>query len=139
MPRFIATILECRNVSLAGRIILTCMFWESGFEKVLDWNRGVAEMTRFGFQQPELINGATLVVQLLGSALVIWGPYYWLGAGMLAVFTLLTIPLVNPFWGDVPEPKKTLNMISAIHNLSYCGGLLLACVLRRRELREGQS
>ena len=59
-----------------------------------------------------------------------------LGAGALAVFTLLTIPVVNPWWGGVPEPKATLNMISAVHNVSYCGGLLLACILRRYERRE---
>ena len=93
-------------------------------------------MTRFGFSQPALVNAAVLVTQLVGSALVIWGPFYWLGAGALAVFTLLTIPIVNPWWGGVPEPKATLNMLSAIHNVSYCGGLLLACILRRYERRE---
>ncbi len=136
MPGFIAAILDSRAVSFAGRIILTFMFWESGLEKVLGWNEGVVEMTRFGFSQPALVNAAVLVTQLVGSALVIWGPFYWLGAGALAVFTLLTIPIVNPWWGGVPEPKATLNMLSAIHNVSYCGGLLLACILRRYERRE---
>ena len=136
MPGFIAAILDNRAVSFLGRVILTFMFWESGLEKVFAWNEGVTEMTRFGLAPPEIYNGATLAVQLIGSALVIWGPYYWLGAGALAVFTLLTIPVVNPFWGGVPEPKATLNLISAVHNVSYCGGLLLACILRRYERKE---
>lgn len=134
MPRWVAAILESNAVSLAGRVILTVMFWESGLEKILDWSGGITEMQNFGLHPPALYNAAVLIVQLVGSILVIWGPYFWLGAGILAVFTLLTIPVVNPFWG-VPEPKATLNLISAVHNVSYCGGLLLACILRHRELR----
>jgi transmembrane protein len=135
MPKPIAAILDSSLVSLLARILLTFMFWSSGIAKLLDWNGGVGDMAHFHLNPPALFNALTIVVQLGGSALVIWGPYAWLGAGALGVFTLLTIPIAHNFWA-MSEPQRTSEMYTAVEHISTCGGLVLASILARRETAE---
>ena len=132
MPGLIAAILDSRLTSLLGRVLLTFMFWSSGISKVVDWKGGVADMVHFHLNPPGAFNLATLVVQLVGSALVIFGPYAWLGAGMLAVFTVLTIPIAHPFW-TLQGPQRMNDMYTAVEHVSIVGALMLVSVLRRRE------
>lgn len=51
---------------------------------------------------PAAIAALTIAVQLIGSAQVIHGRFAWFGAGMLAVFTLATIPIVHDRRGRDP-------------------------------------
>ncbi|HTK36419.1 MAG TPA: DoxX family protein [Caulobacteraceae bacterium] len=138
MPRFVAVILESRITVYVGRVLLTLMFWSSGVAKVVDFKTGVGEMAHFNLNPPEAFNLATLAVQLLGSALIIWGPYAWLGAGALAVFTALTIPLVHHFW-DMPQPQATHTMYTAVEHLSMIGGLILVSILRHRQVTAAKA
>ena len=132
MPRLIAAILDSRLTSLLGRLLLTFMFWSSGLSKALDWKGGIGDMVHFHLNPPAAYNLATLVVQLVGSALLIFGPWYWLGAGALAVFTLLTIPIAHAFW-TLQGPQRMGEMYTAVEHVSIVGALMLAAALRRRE------
>jgi transmembrane protein len=138
MPRFVAAILESRITDYLGRVLLTLMFWSSGIAKIVDWKAGVGEMTHFNLHPPEGFNLATLLVQLLGSALIIWGPYAWLGAGALAVFTALTIPLAHAFW-TMPQPMATHEMYTAVEHVSIIGGLILVAILRHRQVTAAKA
>src|SRR5665213_1559645 len=123
MPRPIVAILDSAAVSLIGRILLTLMFWTSGIAKIIDWKGGLGDMAHFHLNPPAAFSAATLVVQLVGSALVIWGPYAWLGAGALAVFTALTIPIAHPFW-TLTGQAATLEMYTALEHVSIIGALI---------------
>src|SRR5690606_11843563 len=81
-----------------ARIVLTFAFWGSGLAKLIDFQGGVAEMAHFGLEPAIAFNIATIITQIGGSALIILNRWTWLGAGALAVFTLLTIPISHHFW-----------------------------------------
>lgn len=134
MPSWIASTLDSRLFSLFARVALTFAYWSSGLAKAADWDGALAEMAHFKLDPPAAFGAATIVVQLLGSALVIWGRYAWLGAGMLAVFTLLTIPIAHGFWA-MQEPQRTGEMYVAVEHISVIGGLMLAAILAKREQR----
>jgi transmembrane protein len=135
MPRWVSAILESSVVSLIARVLLTSAFWASGIDKILHWNKGVGEMVHFHLAPPAAFNLATIVVQLVGSALVIWGPYAWFGAGMLGVFTVLTIPIAHPVWALPPEQAaREINVV--VEHISVVGGLILVSILRWREVAE---
>jgi transmembrane protein len=134
MPRAIDAILDSRAASLAGRVLLTFPFWSSGIAKLVNWQATLGEMSHFNLNPPALFGAATIVTQLGGSALVLWGPLAWLGAGWLAVFTLLTIPIAHAFWA-MSGQAATLEMYTAFEHLALVGGLILAAALRRRETR----
>jgi transmembrane protein len=86
-------------LDLLLRVLITAMFWISGLEKALDFTGGIGEMQHFGLNPPALYAIATIVVQLAGSALVIFSrSWAWLGAIMLSFFTILTIPVAHAFW-----------------------------------------
>src|SRR5829696_6795941 len=121
MPTLIMKLLDQNWFMVLARIVLTSAFWASGLSKSLDFQAGVAEMTQLGFSNPVLINVLTFTTQLIGSALIIVNRWTWLGAGMLAVFTALTIPLVHHFWTMKGE-EAMIHLFFVAEHVSIIGG-----------------
>lgn len=111
MKEAIERLLRRPAAAVIARVTLTFPFWWSGASKLIDFQAGVAEMARFGLEPAALFNVATVVVQLTGSLLVIAGRHVWLGAGVLGVFTGLTVLLVHHFWTMAEEPFRTIALI----------------------------
>lgn len=107
-----------------ARIVLTFMFWASGIAKLVDFPAAVGEMTHFGLNPPAVFAVATIMVQLVGSLLIILNRWTWLGAGALAVFTLLTIPIAHNFWA-MEEPFKTIEFYVVMEHISIVGALMV--------------
>jgi transmembrane protein len=130
MPTVFVRLLDQSWFFFLARIILTFMFWGSGLAKLIDFQGGVAEMAMFNLPNPVLMNILTIVTQLGGSLLIILNRWTWLGAGALAVFTVLTIPLVHHFW-SLPEPDATKAFHTAGEHVSVIGALMLVSILSR--------
>ena len=108
---------------------MTYMFWWSGITKILDFQGTLGEMAHFKLNPPALFAAATIVVQLGGSALIIFGGRLaWLGAGALALFTLGTIPIAHDFWNMTGQPAM-LEKLWVQEHVSVVGGLMLAAIL----------
>jgi uncharacterized membrane protein YphA (DoxX/SURF4 family) len=67
----------------------TSAYLVGGFTKLFDFNGAAAEQMHFGIAYPAFSACLTIVVEIVGSILVISGRRAWLGAGALAVFTAL--------------------------------------------------
>lgn len=120
--------------ALVARIVLTLMFWLSGIAKLVDFPGAVAEMRHYGLEPAAAIAVAVIAVQLLGAALVISGRHVWLGAGMLGVFTLMTIPIAHAFW-TMDGEQAFFEMLVAVEHVSVIGGLMVVAAFgeaRRR-------
>ncbi|WLR95979.1 DoxX family protein [Shinella sumterensis] len=124
MTALVESITGSRAFGLLARLVLTSMFWLSGIAKLADFSGGVAEMAHFGLEPPALFNIATAVVQLVGSALIIANRWTWLGAGMLAVFTALTIPIAHNFW-TMEEPMRTVEFYVVMEHITVIGALMV--------------
>ncbi|MCV9997708.1 DoxX family protein [Pararhizobium sp. YC-54] len=124
MPSFIDSLVSSRAFGYLARTILTYMFWASGLAKLIDFNAGVAEMSFFGLEPAPIVNIAVIVIQLGGSALVIANRWTWLGAGALAVFTALTIPIAHTFW-TMQEPMKTIEFYVVMEHITVIGALMV--------------
>lgn len=133
MPNTIAQLLAYRWFAVLAQVILTFAFWGSGLSKLIDFEGGVAEMASLGFEPAAGFNVAVIIVQLGGSLLVILNRWAWLGAGALAVFTALTIPLVHHFW-TMQGQEAMLHFFFATEHVTVIGGLMLAAILSRRVL-----
>jgi len=107
-----------------ARIVLTFMFWGSGLSKIIDFQAGVGEMAHFGLEPAALFNIATIVTQLVGSALIILNRWTWLDAGALTVFTALTIPIAHNFWA-MEEPFKTIEFHVVMEHITVIGALMV--------------
>ena len=124
MSALIDSITGSRIFGFLARTLFTSMFWLSGIAKLADFNAGVAEMAHFGLEPPVLFNIATAATQLIGSALIIANRWAWLGAGMLAVFTALTIPIAHTFW-TMQEPMRTIEFYVVMEHITVIGALMV--------------
>lgn len=136
MPTLIARILDWPYFTLLARIALTFPFWGSGLSKLIDFSGGVAEMEQFGLRPSWLINCLVIFVQLGGSLLIIANRRAWSGAGALAIFTLMTIPIAHDFWNLKGHAAK-MEFYFAVEHVSVIGGLMLAAILSRQSPRGG--
>ena len=124
MSALIETITSSRGFGFIARTIFTSMFWLSGIAKLADFDGGLAEMTHFGLEPAAAFNVVTALTQLIGSGLIIANRWAWLGAGMLAVFTALTIPIAHNFWA-MQEPMRTIEFHIAAEHITVIGGLMV--------------
>ena len=136
MPALIACLLDSRIVHAFARLVVTFPFWSSGLAKLIDYNGGVAEMAMFNLNPPAVFNIATIICQLGGSLLVILNRFTWLGAGALAVFTVLTIPIAHAFWAMTGE-KAMMEFFFTVEHIGLIGGLMLVAILSRQSPRQG--
>ncbi|HEY4214794.1 MAG TPA: DoxX family protein [Steroidobacteraceae bacterium] len=111
----------------SARVLLTFVFWSSGVMKLVRFRAGVAEMQMFGLRPAWAFNVATICVQLIGSALVVFSIWTWLGAGLLALFTALTIPIAHRFW-TMPEPMRTLDFCIVLEHVTVIGALMVVAI-----------
>ncbi|MCO5066175.1 MAG: DoxX family protein [Rhizobiaceae bacterium] len=124
MPAWIEKLLSATWFGYVARAVLTYMFWASGLAKLIDFSGGVGEMQHFGLEPAWLYNLATVIVQLGGSLLVILNRWTWLGAGALAVFTALTIPIAHYFWA-MPEPQATTEFYVVMEHITVIGAMMV--------------
>jgi transmembrane protein len=136
MPAIIARLLDSPALALAARILLTLPFWASGLSKTINFQDGVAEMAQFGLHPSTVYAIATIACQLIGSLLVIINRFTWLGAGALAVFTALTIPIAHAFWTLSGEKAQT-ELFFVVEHIGLIGGLMLVSILSRQTPRQG--
>ncbi|MDH7796017.1 MULTISPECIES: DoxX family protein [unclassified Beijerinckia] len=118
-----AAILYAAWFGFLARVVFTFMFWSSGLAKLIDFNTGLAEMSRFGLEPAWLFYFVTVVILLSGSLLIILDRWTWLGAGVLAVFTILTIPIAHHFW-TMEEPLRTMEFHVAMEHITVVGALM---------------
>ena len=129
MPTSVTRLLASPGANVAARLLVTAAFWISGISKLVFWQSGVGTMAHFGLHPPVVFNIATIIVQLAGSALIIWGRRAWLGAVLLAVFTALTIPIAQHFW-DMQGPARAAALNGLFEHISLIGGLLAIAIVR---------
>jgi len=97
-PAFVDTILGWPATWFVARLALVSAYLIGGVTKLGDWPSAVAEQVHFGVHPPEVTAALTIVIEIVGSALILSGRLVWLGAGAMGIFTLLTAFIASPFW-----------------------------------------
>ena len=118
-----------RSIALLG---LCAAYIQGGLTKILNFSAAIAEVQSFGLPFAALTAGATIVTELVGSALILTGMYRWLGALWLAGFTLVATFVANRFWEVLP-PQRFMVENSFFEHLGLVGGFLLVAWFDLRE------
>jgi uncharacterized membrane protein YphA (DoxX/SURF4 family) len=79
-----------------------------------------------------LFAAAVIATQLGGSLLLLVGRYAWIGAGLLAGFTVVATLLAHAWWTK-PPAEVARDFAIFWEHVAICGGLLLAAWLSWRE------
>ncbi|MEP9353678.1 DoxX family protein [Xanthobacter sp. KR7-65] len=134
-PRFLAALLSSSAFALVARAILTFIFWGAGLDKLFNFGSALELFSFFGVEPAGFFVPLAIVVLLGGSALVIANRMAWLGFGMLAVFTALTIPIAHPFW-TMEGQQRLFEFHVVVEHISLIGGLMVGAILCWRLERE---
>ena len=123
--------MSCPGLSPLVRIALTSAYLIGGMQKLIDFPGAVAEQAHFGLQPAWLWAGATIIVELAGSALVIIGRWVWLGAGGLGVLTAVAMFAANNFWAMTGH-ERFMALNSFFEHLGLIAGFVLVAVMSVR-------
>jgi uncharacterized membrane protein YphA (DoxX/SURF4 family) len=103
---------------------LCAAYLQGGIQKAWDFAGAVAESAHFGLQPAVPITVAVIALELGASLAILTGRYRWLGALMLAAFTLVATFLANRFW-SVPTAERFAATNAFFEHLGLVGGFLL--------------
>lgn len=106
---------------------LCAAYLQGGLNKALDFPGAVAEMRHFGLSPAAPMAVAVIVLELGASLLILSGRGRWLGALLLAAFTLAATFLVNRFWLLAP-PERFMVENAFFEHLGLVGGFLLVAL-----------
>ena len=121
-------------LALLARIAAALPFLLSGLAKLADFGGAIAEVRGLtGLEPAALFAVLVIATQLIGSALLIaGGRFTWIGAGLLAGFTIVATLYAHAFWLK-PEAERFLNRNIFFEHISILGGLALAAILSARK------
>ena len=133
-PGWIGAILSWPWILPFARIALTSAFLIGGIQKFVDFPGAVAEQAHFGLQPAWLWAVAAIIVEVGGSALVIFARWVWLGAGALGVLTAVAMMAANNFW-TMTGHERFAALNAFFEHLGLIGGFVLVAVLTARTAR----
>ena len=121
-------------LALLARIAAALPFLLSGLAKLSDFGGAITEVRgQTGLEPATLFAILVIATQLIGSALLIaGGRFTWIGAGLLAGFTIVATLYAHAFWLK-PEAERFLNRNIFFEHISILGGLALAAILSARK------
>ena len=127
VPRPIAQVLALPALGFIARLALAAPFLISSVVKLLDFPEAMNEVTGLGLGPAGLFATAVIVTQLGGSLLFLTPRYCWLGAGILAGFTVLATLLAHPFW-TFEGPDRGRQTATFLEHVAIVGGLAMAAL-----------
>ena len=113
---------------LIARLCLAAVFLYSGVDKLWHWRSSIEEVKSDGLPWPAAFAGATVFTQLVGGCLVATGFLAWLGALLLAGFTVAATLLGHRFWLRRGAEFRH-ELTTSLEHVAIVGGLLLLCLL----------
>lgn len=110
-----------------ARLALASPFLFSGITKALDFAGATGEVRGLtGLEPAPLVAAAVVAVQLGGSALLLArGRAVWLGAGLLAGFTLAATVVAHDFWAR-PAGERLRDATTFFEHMGLIAGLAIA-------------
>jgi transmembrane protein len=127
VPRPIERLLDLTALDWLPRLALALPFLISGFAKLLDFGGAAEEVAGLGLRPVAPFAAAVILVQLGGSALFLTRRFCWLGAGILAGFTVVATLLAHPFW-TFEGPDRGRQTATFFEHLAIVGGFAVAAM-----------
>jgi uncharacterized membrane protein YphA (DoxX/SURF4 family) len=134
-PLWVDVILHWRCTLLAARIGLTSAYVLGGLTKLFDFPAAVAEQEHFGLHPGWVWAVTAILVELIGSALVISGRLVWLGAGSLGILTAIATLVANDFW-TMQGQNRFVAANTFFEHIGLIAGFILVALLAEQAAHE---
>jgi putative oxidoreductase len=113
-------------VFLAGRILFSIMFFESGIKSHLLGRKGaVAYARQYKALLPELSVPVTGAIIVAGSIMVALGAWGDLGALLIVAFLIAITPVMHAYWRETEPTARQSQRINFMKNVAVLGGSLV--------------
>jgi transmembrane protein len=133
-PATIERLLKSQPFAVFASVLLTLPYWSSGIMKLVDFSAAAGETRHFGLEPAGVFAASIILVQIIGSGLIILGRMAWLGAGALGVFTAIATLVAHPFWTNADPLVRFHERNTFFEHAGLIGGLMLAAILRARRV-----
>jgi uncharacterized membrane protein YphA (DoxX/SURF4 family) len=127
VPRPIVRLLDLAALNWLARLALASPFLISGVVKLFDFAGATAEVAGLGLTPGAPFAAAVVLTQLGGSVLFLTRRFCWLGAGILAGFTVVATLLAHPFW-TFEGPDRGRQTATFFEHLAIIGGFAMAAM-----------
>ena len=117
-----------RALTFLGLLLLCAAYLQGGLNKLLDFPGAVAEAEHFALPLPTLTAALTILLELGASLLILTGRLRWLGALLLAGFTLAATFIANRYWALPPGHERFMMANSFYEHLGLTGAFLLVAI-----------
>ncbi|RAI43111.1 DoxX family protein [Rhodoplanes roseus] len=132
-PAPLARLLDTPGLDYLARLALAAPFLISGIVKLVDFGGATVEVAGLGVQPAGPIAGVVIATQLVGSALLLTRRWCWIGAGLLAGFTVAATLLAHSFWA-FGGPERGYQAATFFEHVAIVGGLLMAALHANRPM-----
>ncbi|MEF7616976.1 DoxX family protein [Aquincola sp. MAHUQ-54] len=105
-------------------LLLCSAYLQGAFDKLRDFGGAVAEMRRFGLAPAAPWAVAVIGLELAASGLILSGWHRWLGALMLAAFTVAANFMAGRFW-TAPKAQRGPMTNTFFEHWGLAGGFML--------------
>jgi putative oxidoreductase len=113
-----------RTALAVGRVLLASLFILAALNKMANYDATGVRMAVHGLQPTALLLPLTIALELLGGLSVAFAVRYaFVGAALLAVFTLATNVVFHQFWVATPEIRP-LEFSLFFKNIAITGALI---------------
>jgi transmembrane protein len=128
IPGPVERLLELAALDWLARLALASPFLVSGVVKLFDFAGAAEEVAGLDLRPGAPFAAAVILTQLGGSALFLTRRFCWLGAGILAGFTVVATLLAHPFW-MFDGPDRGRQTATFFEHVAIGGGLAIAAML----------
>src|SRR5262245_44433720 len=115
-------------LAYVARLALISPFVVSGVARLGDFVEAMGEMRGVGLAPPGLFAALVIATHLGGSALFLTMRFCWLGAGLLAGFTVLATLMAHSFW-TLEAAERMPQMMTFFEHAAIVGGFIAATIL----------
>ena len=105
-------------------LLLCAAYLQGGLNKAMDFPSSIGEMQHFGLSPAGPLAIAVIALELGASALILSGVWRWLGALLLAAFTLGATFVAPRFWTMAP-PERFMAANAFFEHIGLVGGFVL--------------
>lgn len=116
-------------------LLLCSAYLQGGLNKLTDFNSAIAEMQHFGVAPAAPMAALVIIGELGASLMILAGFYRWLGAGYLAVFTVMATLMANRFW-EMSGPERFSAANGFFEHLGLAGAFLLVAWLDLQDVNK---
>lgn len=113
---------------LIGRILLTWVFVGSAYGAIANFNGSVGYFRSLNVPAPELFTAATVALEVLMSAALIFGLGTRYVAILVFLFVLSATAIAHRYWDYPPGAQQIGQYNNFLKNISIMGGAILMFV-----------